>query len=49
MSPNPAKARKRLVEGLTSIFPQLADIAITNHWFGFVAFPFRPAAKIGGS
>ena len=46
MSPNPAKARKRLVEGLTSIFPQLADIAITNHWFGFVAFPFDQLPKL---
>ena len=46
MSPNPAKARKRLVDGLTSIFPQLADIAITNHWFGFVAFPFDQLPKL---
>jgi glycine/D-amino acid oxidase-like deaminating enzyme len=46
MSPNPVKARKRLVEGLTSIFPQLADIAITNHWFGFVAFPFDQLPKL---
>ena len=45
MSPNPAKARKKLVDGLTSIFPQLADIAITNHWFGFVAFPFDQLPK----
>jgi glycine/D-amino acid oxidase-like deaminating enzyme len=46
MSPNPVKARKRLVEGLTSIFPQRADIAITNHWFGFVAFPFDQLPKL---
>ena len=46
MSSDPAKARKRLVKGLTSIFPQLADIAITNHWFGFVAFPFDQLPKL---
>jgi glycine/D-amino acid oxidase-like deaminating enzyme len=46
MSPDPAKARRRLVEGLTSIFPQLADVAITNHWFGFVAFPFDQLPKL---
>ena len=46
MSSNPAKARKRLVGGLTSIFPQLADIAISNHWFGFVAFPFDQLPKL---
>ena len=46
MSPNPAKARKKLVDGLTSIFPQLADITITNHWFGFVAFPFDQLPKL---
>jgi len=46
MSSDPVKARKRLVEGLTSIFPQLADITITNHWFGFVAFPFDQLPKL---
>ena len=46
MSSDPAKARKRLVKGLTSIFPQLADIAISNHWFGFVAFPFDQLPKL---
>ena len=46
MSPNPAMARKRLVQGLTSIFPQLVDITITNHWFGFVAFPFDQLPKL---
>jgi len=46
MSSDPAKARKRLVGGLTSIFPQLADIAISNHWFGFVAFPFDQLPKL---
>ena len=46
MSPDPTKARNRLVEGLTSIFPQLADVAIANHWFGFVAFPFDQLPKL---
>ena len=46
MSPNPVRARKRLVGGLASIFPQLANIAITNHWFGFVAFPFDQLPKL---
>ena len=46
MSPDPVRARKRLVGGLTSIFPQLSDIGITNHWFGFVAFPFDQLPKL---
>ena len=46
MSPDPVRARKRLVGGLASIFPQLSDIGITNHWFGFVAFPFDQLPKL---
>ena len=46
MSPDPVRARKRLAGGLASIFPQLSDIGITNHWFGFVAFPFDQLPKL---
>ena len=37
--PEPTKARDRLIRGLASIFPQLSSVSISNHWFGFVAFP----------
>ena len=46
MSPDPAKARDRLINGLTSIFPQLSKVSISNHWFGFVAFPFDQLPKL---
>jgi len=46
MSADPAKARRRLIKGLTSIFPQLADTSITHHWFGFVVFPFDKLPKL---
>ena len=46
MSPDPVRARKRLAGGLASIFPQLSNIGITNHWFGFVAFPFDQLPKL---
>ena len=46
MSPDPAKARDRLINGLTSIFPQLSRVSISNHWFGFVAFPFDQLPKL---
>ena len=46
MSPDPAKARGRLINGLTSIFPQLSRVSISNHWFGFVAFPFDQLPKL---
>ena len=46
MSPDPAKARDRLISGLASIFPQLSSVSISNHWFGFVAFPFDQLPKL---
>ena len=46
MNPDPVEARNRLKDGLVSIFPQLADVAVTNHWFGFVAFPFDQLPKL---
>ena len=46
MNPDPTKARNRLKDGLVSIFPQLADVAVTHHWFGFVAFPFDQLPKL---
>lgn len=46
MSSNPAKARNRLINGLTSIFPELSDASISHHWFGFVAFPFDQLPKL---
>ncbi len=32
-------ARARLFRHLTDVFPELAGIDITHHWFGYVAFP----------
>ncbi len=46
MNPNPTVSRDRLKVGLRSIFPQLADVRVTNHWFGFVAFPFDQLPKL---
>ena len=46
MNPDPVKARERLKAGLTSIFPQLLETKISNHWFGFVAFPFDQLPKL---
>ena len=43
---NPTEARKRLRDGLIEIFPQLNDIKLSNHWFGFVAFPFDQLPKL---
>ena len=43
---NPIEARKRLRDGLIEIFPQLNDIKLSNHWFGFVAFPFDQLPKL---
>jgi glycine/D-amino acid oxidase-like deaminating enzyme len=36
---SPQKARARLRSGLLEIFPQLSDVQVSHHWFGFVAFP----------
>ena len=46
MDSDPAIAAKRLRDGLVSILPDLADCAITHHWFGFVAFPFDQLPKL---
>lgn len=46
LSSNPERARGRLLSGLKNIFPQLGDVEITNHWFGFVAFPFDQLPKL---
>jgi glycine/D-amino acid oxidase-like deaminating enzyme len=46
MNPDPVIARQRLKSGLTRIFPQMADTAVTHHWFGFVAFPFDQLPKL---
>ena len=46
MDSDPAIAAERLRAGLVSILPDLADCAITHHWFGFVAFPFDQLPKL---
>ncbi|MGA1021880.1 MAG: NAD(P)/FAD-dependent oxidoreductase [Candidatus Puniceispirillaceae bacterium] len=46
MDADPAKAAERLRAGLVTILPDLADCAITHHWFGFVAFPFDQLPKL---
>lgn len=39
-------ARERLRQGLISIFPDLSDVDLTHHWFGFVAFPMDQLPKL---
>ena len=46
MDTDPKSAAERLRGGLVSIFPDLAECAITHHWFGFVAFPFDQMPKL---
>ena len=46
MDADPAIAAERLRAGLVAILPDLADCAITHHWFGFVAFPFDQLPKL---
>ena len=46
LNSNPSMARRRLKDGLISIFPQLKEIGLSHHWFGFVAFPFDQLPKL---
>lgn len=39
-------ARERLRSNLIGIFPDLGDIGLTHHWFGFVAFPMDQLPKL---
>lgn len=39
-------ARERLRTNLIDIFPDLKDIGLTHHWFGFVAFPMDQLPKL---
>ena len=43
---NGQKAMQRLHAGLSSIFPELADVKIDSYWRGFVAFPFDQLPKL---
>ena len=46
MDSDPAAAAERLRAGLLSILPNVADCAVSHHWFGFVAFPFDQLPKL---
>ena len=46
MDSDSSAAAERLRAGLVSIFPNLADCAVSHHWFGFVAFPFDQLPKL---
>ena len=46
LSNNPLKATERLRNGLNEIFPQLDKVKISNHWSGYVAFPFDQLPKL---
>ena len=37
---------KKLVYGLLEIFPELKEIEISNHWYGYVTFPFDQIPKL---
>ena len=39
-------ARERLRNNLTSIFPDLSDVGLSHHWFGFVTFPMDQLPKL---
>ncbi len=39
-------AMNRLNDGLVNILPQLKGTKISNHWFGYVAFPFDQLPKL---
>ncbi|WP_439515591.1 NAD(P)/FAD-dependent oxidoreductase [Oceanibaculum nanhaiense] len=39
-------ARERLRQGLIEIFPELNDVKLSHHWFGFVAFPMDQLPKL---
>lgn len=43
---NADAARERLRTNLIGIFPDLKDIGLTHHWFGFVAFPMDQLPKL---
>ena len=37
---------RKLARGLLGIFPDLKDTMISNHWHGFVTFPFDQLPKL---
>lgn len=39
-------ARAALRKSLVEIFPPLADVGLSHHWFGFVAFPMDQLPKL---
>ena len=41
-----SQAIARLKRGLVEIFPDLTDVALDHHWFGFVAFPMDELPKL---
>ena len=41
-----AIARERLRQVMVKVFPELQDVKLTHHWFGFVAFPVDQLPKL---
>ena len=41
-----AASRERLRQNMVKIFPELRDVGLTHHWFGFVAFPMDQLPKL---
>ena len=39
-------ARERLRSNLAGIFPDLGEVGLSHHWFGFVAFPMDQLPKL---
>mgnify|MGYP001169601509 CR=1 FL=1 len=37
---------KKLMTGLLEIFPELKNVEISNHWYGYVTFPFDQIPKL---
>ena len=37
---------KKLMNGLLEIFPELKEVEISNHWYGYVTFPFDQIPKL---
>ncbi len=45
-SNDPIVAREHLRQDMIDIFPELSDVGLTHHWFGFVAFPMDQLPKL---
>ena len=43
---NQGTCTKKLLEGLLGIFPDLINVNVSHHWYGYVAFPFDQLPKL---